>query len=78
MEGPSAFSSDGVEVMVRPVDLAEQSAKTGSLGRDDEDLALEEYYEIEYTVQEILRRDFKRVRVSQLGHHVGLLTSAYR
>lgn len=78
MEGPSAFSSDGAEVMARQVDLAEQSAKTGSLGRGDEDLALEEYYEVEYTFQEILRRDFKRVRVSHLGHHVGLLTSAYR
>ena len=62
MEGPSAFSSDGAEVIARQVDLVEQAAKTGSLGRDDEDLALEEYYEVEYTVQEILRHDFKRVR----------------
>ena len=62
MDGPSAFSSDGAEVIARPVDLAEQVAKTGSLGRDDEDLALEEYYEVEYTVREILKRDFKRVR----------------
>lgn len=62
MEGPSAFSSDGAEVIARQVDLVEQATKTGSLGRDDEDLALEEYYEVEYTVQEILRHDFKRVR----------------
>src|SRR5882757_4204856 len=61
MEGPSAFSSDGAEVIARPVDLVDQAAKTGSLGRDDEDLAFEEYYEVEYTVQEILRRDLKRV-----------------
>jgi len=66
MEGPSTFSSDGAEVIARPVDLAEQAAKTGSLGRDDEDLALEEYYEVEYTVQEILRRNFKRVNKSSL------------
>lgn len=71
MEGPSAFSSDGAEVIARPVDLAEQTAKTGSLGRDDEDLVLEEYYEVEYTVQEILRRDFKRVR-----NHSSLLVIA--
>jgi len=62
MEGPSAFSSDGAEVIARQVELAEQAAKTGSLGRGDEDLALEEYYEVEYTVQEILNHDFKRVR----------------
>ena len=62
MDGPSAFSSDGAEVITRPVDLVEQATKTGSLGRDDEDLVLEEYYEVEYTVQEILRRDFKRVK----------------
>ena len=71
MEGPSAFSSDGAEVIARPVDLAEQTAKTGSLGRDDEDLVLEEYYEVEYTAQEILRRDFKRVR-----NHSSLLVIA--
>lgn len=62
MDGPSAFSSDGAEVITRPVDLVEQATKTGSLRRDDEDLVLEEYYEVEYTVQEILRRDFKRVK----------------
>ena len=62
MDGPSAFSSDGAEVIARPVDLVEQATKIGSLGRDDEDLVLEEYYEVEYTVQEILRRDFKRVK----------------
>jgi len=78
MEGPSAFSSDGAEVIARRVDLAEQAAKTGSLGRDDEDLALEEYYEVEYTIQEILRHDFKRVRVSPLLVIWYLLTSAYR
>ncbi len=61
MEGPSAFSSDGAEAIARQVDLVDQAAKTGSLGRDDEDLAFEEYYEVEYTVQEILERDFKRV-----------------
>jgi hypothetical protein len=65
MDGPSAFSSDGADVIGRQVDLAEQTTKTGSLGRDDdEDLALEEYYEVQYTVQEILRHDFKRV-----SHH---------
>jgi len=62
MDGPSAFSSDGAEVITRPVDLVEQATKTGSLRRDDEDLVLEEYYEVDYTVQEILRRDFKRVK----------------
>jgi hypothetical protein len=61
MDGPSAFSSDGAEVIARHVDLVEQAAKTGSLGRDDDDLALEEYYEVEYTVQEILSHGFKRV-----------------
>ena len=56
------FSADGAEVIARSINLAEQAAKTGSLGRDDDDLALEEYYEVECTVQEIVRHDFKRVR----------------
>ncbi|PVG00331.1 diphthamide biosynthesis protein [Serendipita vermifera] len=54
------FSSNAEAVITRPVDLEEQERRVGAQRRE-EDLSIEEFYEIEETSAQIREHGFKRV-----------------
>ncbi|KAG9057785.1 Diphthamide biosynthesis protein 2 [Serendipita sp. 407] len=56
----SAFSSNDEAAITRPLDLEEQEKRTG-IQRREENVAIEEFYEIEETVAQIQQRQFKRI-----------------
>lgn len=63
--GSNAFFSNEESVIARTVDLEDQEKKFGN-HRWDQDLPLEEYYEIAETVAQITEHGLKRV---SLSHH---------
>jgi hypothetical protein len=58
------FSSNAEAVITRPVDLEEQGRRAGAQRRE-EDLSIEEFYEIEETSTQIRENGFKRVIIRQ-------------
>jgi diphthamide biosynthesis protein 2 len=54
----TAFASSGEEVITRPIDV-ELDRSTANLSYDE----FTDYYEIDRTVDEIIRGDYKRVSV---------------